>query len=82
MCDKNNVRKFMFKELRDYSNSELWDELGDVNCTRLAEEAALVFDHLEWLDDETHWVWDLAVDIAADAEMFRTKYEKKKKNRF
>jgi len=76
MCNKAEVRKFMFQELQDYSNTEVWDELGDVKCTALAESAALIFDHPEWLDDETHWVWDLAVDLGAHAEEQRAKNER------
>lgn len=36
------------------------------NATSLAEDAAhnaLDDDHDEWLDDETHWVWDLAIEV-------------------
>lgn len=36
----------------------------DGNTTALAEDAAhnaLEVDHDEWLDDETHWLWDLAL---------------------
>ena len=66
----------MFKELRDYTNADFWNEFGDVRCTQLAEAAAITFDHPEWLDDETHWVWDLAVDIGATAEESRSAAEK------
>ena len=38
------------------------DRLTDeVNHTALAERAADRFDHGEWLDDEQHPVWDLAL---------------------
>ncbi len=37
---------------------------GEINHTMLAETAALDCDHPEWLDDETHVVWDLAIDVA------------------
>ena len=77
MSEKTKVHKFMIKELRDYSNQEFWNEYGEVNCTKLAEEAALVFDRLDWLDDETHWVWELAVDVAAGEETRREAFEKK-----
>ena len=36
------------------------------NDTALAENAAHHADsedHDEWLDDSTHWVWDLAIEI-------------------
>jgi hypothetical protein len=31
-------------------------------ATHLAEEAAINLDHDEWLDIETHWIWDLALE--------------------
>jgi len=67
----------MFQTLQDY-DCGLWDEHGDVNCTKLAEEAALHFDCLAWLDDDTHFVWDLAVDTASAAEERRHRSPKKR----
>ncbi len=64
---RNKVRHFMFLELQDLNHPDLWDD-GAVNCTRLAENAAHEFNHDEWLDDDSHWVWDLASDIASQAE--------------
>jgi len=43
------------------------DEVGEVNATRLAEAAADDVGSVEWLDDETHWIWDIA---AQEAEHF------------
>lgn len=78
MCEKNEVRKFMCREIRKYTSEyDLWESVDEVNCTKLTEHAALHFDHLEWLDDETHWVWDLATDIAADAEVARENASKR-----
>lgn len=37
---------------------------GLANLTELAEAAAHELDHDEWLDDETHEVWDLAIEVA------------------
>jgi len=34
-----------------------------LTATHLAEDAAYEFDYPEWLDDETHIVWDLAVKV-------------------
>lgn len=39
-------------------------DLAFVNLTRLAEEAAFELGHDEWLDDETHDVWVLAITAA------------------
>ncbi len=33
------------------------------NATNLAEATADVMDHMEWLDDETHVIWDLALEF-------------------
>lgn len=36
------------------------------NATSLAEDAAhnaLPVDHDAWLNDETHWVWELAIEV-------------------
>jgi hypothetical protein len=35
----------------------------DATATTLAESAANTLGHDEWLDDETHWIWDLALEI-------------------
>lgn len=66
------IRKAMRSVLAD-ADSDVFDRDGGdpalafVNLTRLAEEAAHALDHDEWLDDETHPVWDAAV---AEAEAF------------
>jgi len=39
---------------------------GIANCTELAETAAFDLEHSEWLDDESHEVWDIAVDITEE----------------
>lgn len=39
-----------------------------VNLTELAEAAAHELDHDEWLDDETHEVWDLAIEVAEKSD--------------
>lgn len=64
---QQHVRNFMRNELYDL-DSEVWESSGEVNYTRLAEEAAHYFDHDEWLDDETHWIWDLALQEGERAE--------------
>lgn len=69
MVTEQHVRNFMRNELYDL-DSEVWEQ-GEVNYTRLAEEAAHYFDYDEWLDDETHWVWDLALKEGERAEKAR-----------
>ncbi len=41
---------------------------GLVNTTELAEGVAFEFEHDEWLDDETHPLWDMVVEIAQSYE--------------
>ena len=41
---------------------------GEVDCTALAEACAGAFDVADEggpLDDETHWIWDIAVKVSA-----------------
>lgn len=40
----------------------------ELNTTQLAENAAHAFDHDEWLDDGTHWVWDIALEVDRRAD--------------
>ena len=57
---QENVRAYM-KSVRD----EHIDH-GEVNWTFLAEDAANHFDMADEggpLDDETHWIWDLAQEV-------------------
>jgi len=59
------------EQVRDWMRNEV-NEHGDyreavtckINCTLLAEGAADHFNHWEWLDDETHFVWDAAFEVA------------------
>lgn len=60
MAIEMDVRRFMRALLNDPA-SEAWDE-GAVNYTALAEAAAIRFHHDDWLDDETHWVWQTAIE--------------------
>ena len=34
---------------------------GEPEFTQIAEAAANMFDHDEWLDDELHWIWEEAI---------------------
>lgn len=60
----SKMRKVARLELR-----ENWDEIydcrtGEVNATRLAELTAQALDIDAALDDETHPIWDVALDVA------------------
>ncbi len=54
---KRRIQAFMLAERAEVESA-----------TMLAENAAHAFDHDEWLDDETHIVWDLANDIFNEVE--------------
>jgi biotin carboxylase len=64
------IRAYMRNELKDPA-SDVWFQGYEVNCTRLAENAAWHFDCDHWLDDETHLVWDLAIEEGEKAERER-----------
>ena len=53
---KEHVKNWMIHYADRYSKA-----------TTLAEDAARVFNHDEWLADETHWIWDLAIEIIPTA---------------
>lgn len=64
---KAYVRRWMLSDVEWHL-----DEVGEVNCTSLVE--GFVASHPEhryleqWLDEETHWVWDLAANVANKVE--------------
>ena len=48
---------------------EFIDSMTDeVNATVLAEAVAAEYDEWEWLDSETHPLWDLCADLAIKYE--------------
>ena len=57
---KKQVRHYMAAMLQPHIDPVT----GEVNATTLAVEAAVGLDHPDWLDDNQHFVWDLAVDMA------------------
>ncbi len=44
------------------------------SATTLAEQTATAMGNPEWLDDETHWVWDMAVSELEKADRQSDKY--------
>jgi hypothetical protein len=40
-----------------------FDEWDEINATELAKSTAHSIGHPEWLEDDHHWVWDLALKI-------------------
>lgn len=61
------AKRWMRREAKEYRDGET----GEINCTALAEGCAAAFDVNDVggpLDDETHWIWDLAVDCANEVQ--------------
>jgi len=50
--------------LQDVVSSHVDPKTNEVNLTALVEDAAHEFGHEDWLDDDQHEVWFIAVDIA------------------
>lgn len=64
-----NKNMTLYHQLAAYMFHNKWDHIdpatGEVSATTLAEDTAINgFNKPEWLDDETHIVWEVAVDIA------------------
>lgn len=58
----------MRSEIMEYMTANREDnvdsETCEINATQLAEDTAWALGHAEWLDDETHVVWDIAVEVS------------------
>ena len=55
-ASKRQVRRWMDANAEEYDGP-----------TQLAEAAACEYpEAADWLDDETHWIWDLAADQYSD----------------
>jgi hypothetical protein len=60
LVTKSQVRAWM---LRNGFEVALDKRTLEINTTLLAESAAHEFDRHMWLDDETHWIWELAFQV-------------------
>ena len=63
--NKRSVRRWMLDNAAEYRD-KMTDEL---NLTALVEAAAAAFDVAETggpLDDETHWIWELASAVESE----------------
>lgn len=63
---QRKVRSFMATEAQVLLALPFND--SERNATHLAENAAQEFDADAWLDDETHWVWEFALDFWPEGE--------------
>ena len=55
---KDEAKAWMFANVHDYRDRVT----GEVNATSLAEACADHFDCDEVLDDQDHWIWEIAID--------------------
>ena len=67
MVTKAQIRAYMREVVLEVAYDS---QTCEVSPTRLAEEAAWHFGQEEWFDDdnETHPVWDIAVEVAESFE--------------
>ena len=56
------IRRWMDAALAE--DTSTFVDCNEVQCTQLAEACAEALEHEEWLDDEQHPVWDVAVEVA------------------
>ena len=64
MVNQKTVTNWMRVNRTDHKDRRT----GEINATSLAEAAAAEFDMNEEggpLDDETHWIWDAAAEVAS-----------------
>lgn len=61
----NNVKRLDRYKLKMIGSCfvECATERGELNTTRLAELIAYDVNHDEWLDDETHYLWEVVLEI-------------------
>ena len=65
---ETNVKRWMRSHVVEYVDART----GEVNITQLAEDAAYEASRAEWLDDDTHPIWDWAIEAA---EMYKPNAE-------
>ena len=45
-------------------NVDSYIDCGEVQCTQMVEAFCAEYPECDrWLDDDTHWVWDIPIDI-------------------
>lgn len=62
------MKTYTEKELKTRARYAMRYHLQDdplASYTVLAENAAILLDHDEWLDNPDHWIWDIALQEGA-----------------
>jgi len=52
-------------QARNFMSRLHWD-YPDMSATQIAEDTANHLNHAEWLENETHWIWELAIEYSKD----------------
>lgn len=60
---KNRIRRQAWKNLETGPTDVFIEPDGIVNSTLLAEAVADDLEHPEWLDDDTHELWDIVAEV-------------------
>ena len=58
MTDRKLIVAWMDAEYENFI-----DECGVLNYTMIAESCASALDHMEWLDDEDHFIWEYPIEL-------------------
>jgi hypothetical protein len=61
--EKREILRWMRAQLRYEWENYTDPYTGEPEYTKLAEDCACALNHPEWLDEETHIVWDMAIDV-------------------
>lgn len=63
-------KKEFFPKVQDFFKKQAWQFQNECNNEKdpsyhMARMATEEFEHNEWLEDEGHWIWDLAAEALA-----------------
>jgi len=61
---RNKVRRYMLDNFEDNTD----DVTGEIDCTFLAEDAAMHFDLYDANGDIPEWIFELAFDVSEELE--------------
>lgn len=70
-CDKIREEQQFHPIAKQWMKNNKYDYADDFiggNYTKIAEGCAIALNHDEWLDDKTHWIWDLAIEVLDQSE--------------
>ena len=66
------LKRKEFEQIIATAKTHAWmsydHDTGECDATGLAENTAHALNHDEWLDEQTHPLWDIAADVAMNYE--------------